>query len=152
MAFELFTSDKVVPRGEPMLTITAVGRISLNKNASSRFEKEKISFVQLLWDKDGSKIAIRPSEKTAGAYKLSFGANGNGAGFSCLSFLNYIQYDWTATRNFPADWDGDQSMYVVTIPAENIGKPVPNGHTKRFAAAKGNRQQANEKETTEAVS
>lgn len=138
MPFELFTSDKAVPRGEPMVTITTYGRIALNKAATFRLEKEKVQFVQLLWDSGTRQIGIRPSEKVRGAYGLSYGSNGNGAGLSSISFLNYLEYDWTETRNYSIEWNEENGMYVFELPRDLLGKPVPVSHTKtRTAGSSG---------------
>lgn len=154
MPFELFTTDKIVPRGEPMITITSFGRLSLNKSATRRLEKHGVGFVQLLWDKETNMVGVRPAEKVKGANTLSYGSNGNGAGFSSVSFLTYIQYDWTETRNFLTEWVETSGMYVFQIPPQYIGKPVPKSHTKRngHRSRSSKEQTANEQEVSEETS
>src|SRR4051812_28365656 len=80
--YEVF-SRKISRVGTPMLTITKLGRIALNKTATARFERDAVEFVILLWDKESRRIAIRPiTKKDARAYRVSYGQKGNGAGFS----------------------------------------------------------------------
>ena len=130
MSFELFTRERVVT-GVEAVTVTSMGRLAINKIATATLSKANAKFVQLLWDSDTGRVAIRPSGKVTGAYPLIYGVNGNGAGFSCVTFLNFIQYDWLATRNFPLTWDKDLGGYVFQIPSEHLGKPVPQGHLTR---------------------
>src|ERR1035437_3872733 len=108
-----------------------MGRLALNKMATAKLKENNVEFVQLLWDKESSKVGIRPCERVKGSYNVTYGDNGNGAGFSCVTFLNFLTYDWTETRNFPLEWEDDHTMYVFHIPEEHIGKPVPVGHMTR---------------------
>lgn len=118
MAYEIF-SRKTSRMGTPMVTITKLGRISLNKTATVRFEKDAVEFVLLMWDKESRKIAIRPiSKKEQRAYRVTYGAKGNGAGFSAKTFLDFIELDFTESRNMPIEWNDTDNMYEVTVPVE----------------------------------
>lgn len=125
MAFEIFTRE-VVRTTEPMVTITTMGRMALNKSATVILEKNVVEFVLLLWDGDENKVAIRPiGKKDRRAYKLAVGSKGNGAGFSCVTFLNHIKYDWSKTRSFSLEWvSKTEDMFIFTIPEEHLtGRP-----------------------------
>ncbi len=126
MSWEVF-SRKVVRTDNPNVTITTMGRMAFNKSATSFFEKEKITHVLSMWNGErlmcGIKAALEPETR---AYKLSFGIRGNGAGFSAVTFLNHIRYDWASTRSFPLHWDDAQAMFTFRIPADFIGKVSGN--------------------------
>lgn len=135
MAWEVYTRQ-VIRTGEPAVTITKMGRLALNKLASEFFETAKAAHVLLLWDKDAFKCGIKvANSKDIGAYTLTAGANGNGAGFSAVTFLNYLRYDWTVTRSFNAEWDASASMLVFSVPKEHFGasgdRKQPVGSIKR---------------------
>ena len=136
MAFELFTTDKVIPRGAPGVTITSYGRLALNKPATYRLEQEKIKFVQLLWDPETSRVGVVPSDKTKDSFTISYGANGNGAAFSCVPFLMYIKYDWRNTRNFAVEWDETTGMYIFGISQMFLGTLVSGEHIKKIVSSK----------------
>src|SRR5690348_15937302 len=99
MAYEIFTR-KVIRAGLPTLTITKLGRLSLNKTATVMLEKNAVEYVLVLWDKDDRKIAIRPiTKKDPRAYSVTYGVKGNGAGFSAKTFCDYINLDYTQSRS-----------------------------------------------------
>jgi hypothetical protein len=124
MSFEIFTR-KVNRSGTPAVTLTTMGRMALNKAASATFEKNATEYVLLMWDKDARKVAIRPiTKKDPRAYRLSYAGKGNGAGYSCVTFLNHINYDFSKTRNFPVEWNNEEDMFVFGIPKEFlVGRP-----------------------------
>ncbi len=118
IAYEVF-SRKVSRSGSPMVTITKLGRISLNKTATVRLEKEAVEFILLLWDRESRKIAIRPiTKKDPRAYRVSYGQKGNGAGFSAKTFLDFIELDYGESRNMPVLWNDQENAYEVEVPAE----------------------------------
>ena len=150
MAWEVF-NRKVILTGEPAVTLGKMGRISINKHASSVLEKQGIKHVQLLFDAGLLKIAIKAAtSKDDGAYKLTVGYNGNGFGFSAVTFLNHIKYDWTETRSFPAEWSADKSLLVVDIPKEHFGatgdRRQPVGKISRSIQAKKFQRKEGDKE------
>lgn len=102
-----------------MLTVTKLGRIALNKSATIRLEKDAVEFVILLWDQDSRKIAIRPiTKKDPRAYRVSYGQKSNGAGFSAKTFLDFIEFDFTQSRNMPVEWNEQENMYEAQVPTE----------------------------------
>jgi hypothetical protein len=121
MPWEVFTK-KVIRTGEPVVTLGKMGRIAFNMSATSLLEASQASHVVLLWDKEALKCGVRVSDsKAPGAYKLTYNEKYNGAGFSAVTFLNYIRYDWRETRAFTAEWDEEQKMLTFDIPAEHFG-------------------------------
>jgi hypothetical protein len=136
MAWEVFTK-KVVRTGEPVVTLGKMGRVAFNMQATGILEDAKVDYVVLLWDKDTNRCGVKvANSKEPGAYKLTYNRKYNGAGFSAVTFLNYIKYDWTETRAFNAEWDGTVKMFVFEIPKEHLGKPVPIGHLTRKGSIK----------------
>jgi hypothetical protein len=146
MAWEVY-ARQVIRTGEPAITITKMGRIALNKLASEILDTVHATHVLLLWDKDAQKCGIKVSNsKEAGAYTLTAGLNGNGTGFSAVTFLNYIRYDWTETRSFNAEWDKVEKLLVFSIPKEHFGtngdRRFPAGALKRpRGSSKVNKQE-----------
>jgi hypothetical protein len=126
MAFEVFTREFVRSKA-PKVTISGLGRFSINNSASAMLKKNPtVESVLLLWDKSTHQIGIEPVKKgDHRSYPLkAYGPKGkSGTGFSAVTFLNFINYDWSQTRSFPAEWTG--TMLIFTIPSENVtGKPA----------------------------
>ena len=135
MAWELY-ARQVIRTGEPAVTITKMGRIALNKLASELMEKQQAAHIVILWDREKFRCGIKvANSKDVGAYNLTPGSLGNGAGFSAVTFLNYIKYDWTSTRSFTADWDDAEKILAFSIPKEHFGasgdRKQPLGRVKR---------------------
>jgi hypothetical protein len=121
MAWEIY-QRQIIRTGEPTVTIGKMGRIAFNMVATAILSKHKATHVILMWNKESSECAVRiASSKDAGAYILTYNAKYNGAGFSAVTFLNYIRYDWTETRPFNAVWDDSSNMLVFSIPQEYFG-------------------------------
>jgi hypothetical protein len=128
MAWEVFTK-KIIRTGDPVITLGKMGRIAFNMQATGIFEANHVTHVLLLWDRESSKCGVKVAKsKEPGAYTLTFTGKSNGSGFSAVTFLNHIKYDWTETRAFNAEWDENEKMFVFDIPNEHIGKPVPAGY------------------------
>jgi len=107
-----------------MATFTMLGRISLNKAATRILEKDAVEFVILLWDRDAKRMGIRPiTKKDPRSYRVSYGKNGNGAGFSAKTFFDFIDYDYSVTRSFPVEWNDKENMFEGQIPPEHLKDP-----------------------------
>ncbi len=120
MPFEVF-SRKTSRVGTPMMTFTTLGRIALNKSSTRTLEKDAVEFVVLLWDRDSRRVAIRPlTKKDPRAYRVAYGKNGNGAGFSAKTFLDYIEYDYSVSRSFAAEWNDKEGQFEAQIPVEHF--------------------------------
>ena len=123
MAFEVF-SRKVRRLASPQVTLTTLGRIALNKAASAVLEKQVVENVVLLWDIENKRFAIKPiSKKDSRAYRVHYGKNGNGAGFSAVTFLDHIGYNYQdSSGSFPADWNEDEGMFVISLADVVLGQ------------------------------
>jgi len=136
MAWEVY-KRKLMRVGEPSVTLSKMGRIAFNKIASDILYAKGVTEVRCLWDKDSQRCGIQIAKgKEDGVYPIKFGdATGNGAGFSAVTFMNWLKYDWTETRSFPADWDEENDMFVFSIPKEHFGSNgnlrQPLGRVKR---------------------
>jgi hypothetical protein len=120
MAWEIF-SRKVRRSGTPSVTFNKLGRISLNKTATSVLEKDAVEFVLLLWDPAKRQVGIRPiTKKDQRAYRLAYGKKGNGAGFSAKTFMDHIGYDYSESRSTPVRWDEGESMFIAEVPADYL--------------------------------
>ena len=122
MAWEIFTR-KVRRSAGPSITFNKLGRIALNKTATTILEKEAVESVLLLWDSAKRQLGVRPiTKKDQRSYRLAYGKRGNGAGFSAKTFMDYIGYDYSESRSYPAKWDEAESMFIAEIPAEHLQK------------------------------
>jgi len=118
MAYEIFTR-KVRKLGTPAVTVTKLGRMALNKAATVPFEKQAVENVLVMWDADRRQFAIRPiTKKDTRSYKITYGAKGNGAGFSAKTFFDYIGLDFSESRTMSAEWNDQDGMFEVKVPDE----------------------------------
>jgi hypothetical protein len=118
MSWEIF-ERKVRRSGTPAITFNKLGRLSMNKSATARLEKDAVEFVLVLWDPSKRQIGIRPiTKKDPRAYRLAYGKKGNGAGFSAKTFMDYVGYDYKESRSFPIRWDESESMFIGELPVE----------------------------------
>lgn len=124
MGFEIFTRNVVKTR-TPSVSITTMGRMAFNKAASATFEKNATEHVLLMFDSATNRIAVRAiGKKDQRAYRLSSSGRGMGAGFSCVTFLHHIRYDWSKTRQFQLEWSESEDMFIFSVPREFLqGKP-----------------------------
>ena len=121
MAWELY-ARQIIRTGEPTVTIGKMGRIAFNMKAVAILREHEATHAVLLWNKESHECAVRiASSKDAGAYTLTYNKKYNGAGFSSVTFLNYIRYDWTETRSFNAVWNDSEKMLVFPIPQQYFG-------------------------------
>ncbi len=122
MPYEIFTK-KVLRSGNPIISISRLGRIGINQPAARTLKEHAVEFVLLLWDKDRRRIAFRPiSKKDTRAYTITYDANGKsaGAGFSAKTFFDYVGYDYSETRSIPVVWNEEEKMFEADLPAEHI--------------------------------
>lgn len=118
MPWEVY-SRKRVATGDPMVTFSKLGRISLNKKATSFLEEDKDLHVVLLWDKDSRKVGIKVAQqKDKHTYMIVYGQKGNGAGFNAKTFLDYIGVDYTQSKQHPAHWNPAEKIMEVSLPVE----------------------------------
>ncbi|MFI5304339.1 MAG: hypothetical protein ACHQYP_06025, partial [Nitrospiria bacterium] len=140
MGFMIF-SRKVQYRGDPAVSFSNLGRISLNKAATNILEKNAVEFILLLWDAERKMVGIRPiTKKIENAYVLHVGKRGNGSMFSASTFLKFIGFDMSKTRTMLAKWDDVEAMFVIKVPEEYFMSPSMSPMTtkgiKRKVSAK----------------
>ena len=136
MAYEVFTR-RIARAGNPVISISKLGRIGINQHGARLLKNNGVEFVLLMWDKDRRRIAIRPiSIREGRAYKLTFSPDnkGSGAGFSAKTFFDYLEYDYSETRSFNADWNETEGILEIAIPKEHLGVSQP-----RLVAASSSR-------------
>jgi hypothetical protein len=127
MSFEVFTRD-FVRTTAPKVTISNYGRFSINNSGTKMLRKNQETLVLLLWDKATHTVGIQPVKKEDHrTYPLkAYGPKGrSGTGFSAVTFLNFVNYDWSKTRSFPVEWRANENMLTFTIPEEYLkGRPT----------------------------
>jgi len=127
MSFEVFTRDFVRTKS-PKITLTNLGRFAINNGGTKLLRKNQEEFVLLYWDKANHAVGIEPAKKEDHrTYVLrAYGPKGrSGTGFSAVTFLNFINYDWSETRSFPLEKASAGNMLMFTIPMEHLtGKPA----------------------------
>ena len=117
VTYEVFTR-KTRRVGTPCVTFTKTGRIALNQAATAQMRKLAVEYVALLWDSSANKFAVRPvTTKDARSYKLNFGVRDNGAGFSAVTFMDHIGYDFKkrGSVQFSAQWNESEGMFEVSM-------------------------------------
>lgn len=135
MPYEIFTR-KIRKMRTPAVTITKLGRLSFNKAATASFEKNAVENVLLLWDAEKHQFGVRViTKKDTRSYRLTYGAKGNGAGFSAKTFFDYIGLDYSESRAMSAEWNDQEMMFEVKVPEEFFAnrrqQVMPLGMAKR---------------------
>lgn len=128
MAYVVY--EKVVKRTtSPTVSISKLGRISFNAASTETLRKNAIEYVLLLWDKESRKVAVKStSKKDTRSYTLRFTQKNRMSGFAAKTFLNYIEYDFTESHQYPCTWSEREDMFEFQVPAERLGVIV---HPKR---------------------
>ena len=120
MAFEIFTRKHTRLR-DPSISFNKLGRIGLNQAATLTLQKDAVEFVLLLWNETTGVIALRPiTKKDSRAYRISYAKRGNSSGFSAKTFLDWIEYDYSSTRSFPADWNEKEGRFEIKLLPETL--------------------------------
>jgi hypothetical protein len=122
MAYEIFTR-KVRRMGTPSVTFNKMGRLQFNKAATAKLEKEAVEYVLLLWDAESNKVGLRLiTKRDPRAYKVAYGAKGNGAGFSAKTFFDHIGLDYTETRTAPVEIGEGDILLEFQVPEDYFAK------------------------------
>ena len=124
MSYEVF-ERKTIRKGVPMMSFSKIGQIVFNQAASAILSKETIETVLVLWDKSAKKLALKSTsnKKDARTYIIRFNPNGNGASFSCKTFLDFIGIDQTERRALPVEINTNNEYFVeIAIPDEFFKK------------------------------
>ncbi len=116
--YEVFT--RKTPRsGSPVMSFSKIGQITFNQAAARILQKETLEYVLLLWDAEQRKIALKSisNKKDQRAYRIRYADKGNGAAFSCKTFMDHIGIDYSERRGVPVDIDTNNEMFIeVKVP------------------------------------
>jgi len=127
MSYEIFTR-KTRKMSGPSVTLNVYGRMQFNKAATLRLEKDAVENVLLLWDKDSRKVALRViTKKDPRAYRIAYGKNSNGAGFSTKTFFDHIRLNYSESRSLPVEFGEGDVLLEFQIPEDAFltpGQPV----------------------------
>ena len=107
--------------GAPSMSFSKIGQLAFNQFAARILQKDAIEFVLIMWDGEQRKLAIKSTnnKKDARAYRIRYNEKGNGASFSCKTFLDYIGLNYAERRAVPIEINTNNEMFVeVKIPDE----------------------------------
>ena len=131
MAYEIFVR-KTQRIGIPAISFSKIGQIAFNQSASRLLKDGSVKCVLLMWDPEDGMLAIKTTGNEADprAYHIKYNDKGNGASFSCKTFLDYIGADYSKRQAIPILIDTGKEMIVeVEIPDSLLKKqvkPLPN--------------------------
>jgi hypothetical protein len=121
MGYELFDS-KVMRVSSPALTIHTDGKIALNADVGDIFGPLGAKYVQILWDQEACKLAIRPlTKQDRHTFKLTFLPGKRGGSLSARRFLKYIQWQSPKAIAVPVQWNKKEGMLEAVLPRERVG-------------------------------
>jgi hypothetical protein len=116
VAYELF-NIRSIRIGSPILVIKPDGRFDLNADAGDLLRQAGAKFVQIFWDAETSKIALRPLAKSGeSSYKLLVRSGKRSTSFSALTFLRYIGWDLSKSATVPVDWNEKEEFLEASLP------------------------------------
>jgi len=120
MPYEIFT--RKTPRmGNPTVSFSKIGQMAFNQFAARILQKDAVEFVLILWDGEQRKLAIKTTsnKKDPRAYRIRYNDKGNGASFSCKTFLDFIGLNYAERKAIPIEINTNSEMLVeVRIPDE----------------------------------
>ena len=127
MPWEVFAKEFKSKSTNPMLSISPLGRCTLNRAAAMMLDKEAVQTVLLLWDKEALKFAIRPiAKKDPRSFNIRYsrqkdgGKAPTGAAFSGVMFLKHIGYNFSETKSYPVTKNENEDIFEVTLPKERF--------------------------------
>jgi hypothetical protein len=122
VAYELF-NIRSIRIGSPTLTIRPDGRFDLNADAGDLLRRAGAKSVQILWDADAQRVALRPLSKSGeSSYKLLVRSGKRSTSFSALTLLRYIGWDLSKSAIVPVEWNEKETVLEALLPRENINK------------------------------
>ena len=118
MPYEIFT--RKTPRmGNPTVSFSKIGQMAFNQFAARILQKDAVEFVLILWDGEQRKLAIKTTsnKKDPRAYRIRYNDKGNGASFSCKTFLDFIGLNYAERKAIPIEINPSAEMFLeVTLP------------------------------------
>lgn len=130
MPFEIYTKERQSKSLSPMLSISPLGRCTLNRAAAEMFDKDAVQIVLLLWDNETHKMAIRPiTKKDPRSFNIRYSRTdkiATSAAFSGVLFLKHIGYDMSETKSYPIQWNQEEAHFEAELPKERFqGQQAP---------------------------
>jgi hypothetical protein len=120
MAYELF-NIRSIRIGSPTLTIKPDGRFELNADAGDLLRRAGAKFVQILWDAEARRVALRPLLKAGdSSYKLLVRSGKRSTSFSALTFLRYVGWDLSTSATVPVEWNEKEKVLEASLPPFNF--------------------------------
>lgn len=132
MAYEIYPRN-LARANCPTVSVSRLGRITLNTAAVQFLLEKRVANVFLLWDSEARKFALSPTEQSdSSTYQVRFARANAGAGFSAKPFLRLIGYDFEETRALPTAWNDEKQMFEVTLPQEGFNRQrFPRARSRR---------------------
>jgi len=104
------------------MTIQTDGRISLNADAGDILAMLGAKYAQILWDKEASRMALRPLKRQdRTAFKLTFWPGKRGSLLSARSFLNSIQWQNSDPFTTEVHWNEKDGLFEAVLPPGRVG-------------------------------
>jgi hypothetical protein len=139
MSFEIYAKERQSKSMAPMLSISPLGRCTLNRAAAEMFDKDAVQIILLLWDQETHKIAIRPiTKKDPRSFNVRFSRKdkiATSAAFSGVLFLKHIGYDMSETKSYPIQWNAEEAHFEAELPKEKF-----QGQQQPLAAVEGGKR------------
>lgn len=99
----------------PTVRISKGGQIALSLNSRRDFLKAEDQFVELLYDREANRLAIKPiREERPGVFKIS-GGELKEAVISAKSQLTCIGYEFSSVKVFLCSWDEELGAIVFDL-------------------------------------
>jgi hypothetical protein len=124
--YEVFT--RKTPRSvSPVISFSKIGQLTFNQSAARILQKETLEYVLLLWDAEERKIALKSTsnKKDQRAYRIRFADKGNGAAFSCKTFMDHIGIDYSERRGLTIEINPNNEMFIEVKVPESFFKKKP---------------------------
>jgi hypothetical protein len=131
MGYEVFDS-KVMRVGSPQLAIHADGKVALNADVGDILGPLGAKYVQILWDREACRLAIRPlTKQDKRTFKLTFLKGKRGGSLSARSFLKYIGWQSPRAITVPVQWNEKEGLLEAALPRERVGQRTESATRKQ---------------------
>ena len=148
MAWQVIERN-VMRSTSPSITISKLGRLNFNGAATKILHDGNTESVLLLWDSDARKVGVqRIGKRDPRSYTVRYARKNAWAGFAAKGFLQRINYDYSKTLSFPAEWDKTEEMFVFSLPTSlekqspQTQQSIRSEHTRRTHSEVGGKTRA----------
>jgi len=117
MAYEKLLKNKRTIKETPIVTFGVQEVLYLNCFIMRNYFKG-VNWVELLYDKEKSSLAIKPCVKEeVGAFRLNFSSpkNRSTGVVSARSAIKSLKIDYSKTKQFPANWNPRERMLEIKL-------------------------------------